>query len=210
MQKGTVINLGQFKTIIVFLKKNWTVLSLTLFFLIGLTLGSVLIKSNDSFFKIALNYSDNFLDVRYNESFMKIFFDSFVLSVAFNLAVIIFGTSVIGITIVPLIISFRGFYFGTLTGVIYSNMALNGIIINALVIIPSAVISVVFLIISGREAMRFSSMIINITLPNSQPKNLSPAFSSFIKKSLLTVLPIIFSSLLEAWLSQKTMTFFDL
>ena len=209
MRKGTVINLGQFNDAIAFLRKNWCILLLTFAFIIGLVFGSAVMKHNPTVLKWVESYTNNYLDLRTNGSFWQIFFSSFMLSFCFLLINSVLGTSVIGVSAVPLIIGFRGAVLGTLMSNVYTEYALKGIVINALVIVPSSVISVLFIIISAKEAMKLSATVIKITLPNSPPRNLSPAFSAFLKRSFVLLIPIILSSVVDAWASSKAMTFFD-
>ena len=106
MRKGTVINLGQFKDAIAFLRKNWCILLLTFAFIIGLVFGSFLTKHNATVLKWAENYTRNYLELRVNAGFGKIFLNSFMLSFGFLLVNSVLGTSVIGVSTVPIIIGF--------------------------------------------------------------------------------------------------------
>ena len=98
---------------------------------------------------------------------------------------------------------------GSLMTNVYGVYALKGIVKNALAIVPTSVISVLFMIISAREAMRLSACVIKITLPNSPPRNLSPAFSAFLKRTCVLLIPIILSAVIDAWGSAKAISFFD-
>lgn len=209
MRKGTVINLGQFNSALAFLRKNWCVLLLALAFVIGLVFGSVIMKNNPTVLKWAESYTNSYLDLRNNGSFWQIFMSSFMVSFSFLLINSVLGTSVIGVSTVPLIIGLRGAVLGSLMGTVYLKLSLKGVIINALAIVPTSVVSVLVLIISAREAIRLSATVIKITLPNSPPRNLSPAFSCFLKRTAVLLIPIILSSLIDAWASAKAMSFFD-
>ena len=208
MQKGTVINLGQFNNAIAFLRKNWCILLLTFAFIIGLVFGSVIIKHNPTVLKWAESYTDNYLSLRNNGSFWQIFFSSFMLSFCFLLINSVMGTSVIGVTAIPIIIGFRGAVLGVLMSNVYVKYALKGIVINALAIVPTSVISVLFIIISAKEAIRLSVAVIKITLPNSPPRNLSPVLSYFLKRTAVLLIPIILSAVVDAWSSDKAMSIF--
>ncbi len=207
MQRGTVINLGQFKNSINFFRKNWCILLLTLMFILGLIAGSVIFKRNDTVAEWTVSYAENFLNLRENGSFWAIFFNSFMVSFGYYLINSVLGTSIIGVTTVPFVISVRGGTLGCLMSAIFAKHSLKGIVINALAVVPSSAISVLFMLISAKEAMRFSSTVIKITMPNSQPRNLSPAFTCFLRKNSILIIPIVLSALLEAWLSAKTMSF---
>ena len=208
MRKGTVINLGQFNNALAFLRKNWCILLLTFAFIIGLVFGSVIIKYNPTVLKWADSYTANYLSLRNNGSFWQIFLSSFMFSFCFLLINSVLGTSVVGVTAIPMIIGLRGAVLGALISNVYVKYALKGIVINALAIVPTSVISVLFIIISAKEAIRLSAAVIRITLPNSPPRNLSPVFSYFLKRTAVLLIPIILSAVVDAWGSAKAMTIF--
>lgn len=210
MQKGTVINLSNFKNIFSFFKSNWCLLILTFSLLFGLIFGIFTFNEDNSFSKTLLGFTESFISNRFSENYIKIFTSSFFLSFAFILGIFIFGTSVTGVTLVPILVAFRGILLGTLIGNIYFEYSLTGIAFNALIIIPPAVITIIFMLISARDAMRFSLLVIGITLPETATKNLSIKFKSYCQRFILLILPIIFAALLDAWLSTKLISFLNL
>lgn len=210
MNKGTVLNLKHVGVVFTFLKRNWCILLLCVLFLGGISCGTLIKDESSILSNFSSFYFKAFLNSRITGKFLNIFFDSFLLSFLFLILNFLFGTSVVGPVTIPIITFLRGELFGILAGGIYAQYELEGITFNAIILIPSTIISVISLLIAARDSMYFSLEIIDITLPQSKPKNLSFIFSKFCKKFLLLIIPILFSSLLEAWLSVKLISVFKL
>lgn len=210
MHKGTVVNLGQFNNLFAFLKNNWCLITLTISFLFGVTFGIFTVQNGNQLSEFFIRLAESFITLRTEREFLSIFLNSLYTNISFLILILIFGTSVTGITLAPILISARGCLFGAIAGVFYSEYSLKGIALNALVLIPPTIIAVIFLIVSAREAMKLSLTVIAITLPESKPKNLSFHFGAFCKRSLILIIPIIFSALLDGWLSIKLISFLDI
>ncbi len=210
MHKGTVVNLGQYKNIIVFLKNNWCLLTLTISFLIGVTFGIFSTQKNDVLLKFFENFAENFISLRLSKKLFDIFLNSLLINFSFLLLIYVFGTSVTGVTFAPILITIRGYLFGALAGIFYADYSLKGIALSTLILIPPTIVSVIFLIISAREAMNYSLAVIGLTLPTAKPKNLSCHFSMFTKRNLLLIIPLIIAALLDGWLSIKLFAFINI
>lgn len=209
MQKGTVLNLKHLNSIFLFLKNNWCLITLTIMFLIGLSIGTLVSKDNSKTLDFLKLITDSFLMLRINGNFLTIFLSSVLITLIFLVLVFIFGTSVTGITFIPLIMCIRGILFGSLSTIICSDFSLKGIAFNAIVLIPPTVISVIFLIIAAGEAIRYSLLVTKITLPDTMPKNLAIPFRNYCRKFLILILPTLISALLDAWLSIKLISYFN-
>ena len=209
MQKGTVLNLKHLNTSILFFKKNWCMLTLTLFFILGLLFGSFLFSENKDFLEFTQAISKSYLKVRFEQEFLSVLKSSILINLIFLLLIFILGSSVTGVTFVPLIFSINGIYFGSIAAYIFSQYALKGIAFNAIVLIPPTVITVIFLLLGGRQSMYFSLSLTKITLPQTAPKNLSYAFKSYCIYYIFLIIPIIISALLDAWLSKRLLPYFN-
>lgn len=210
MQKGGVVNLKHLNKVFVFLRLNSYNIVLTVVCLSGITVGILGTEWNDKFFETFKNYTERFLELRTQKIFLPIFSDCLLLNFGFLLLIFIFGTSVTGITLAPILIFIRSLFFGAVAGIIYSEYSLKGIALNALILIPPTLIAVIFLILSAREAMKFSLLLIRQTLPETKPQNLSVFFNRYSTKNILLLMPIIISSVLDGWLSIKLFSFFEL
>ena len=210
MQKGGVVNLKHLSKMFVFLRLNSYIIALTSACISGISLGILGTKFSGNFLEIFKNYTESFLSLRTENEFLPIFSNSLMLNFCFLLLIFIFGTSVTGITLAPILIFIRSLFFGAVAGIVYSEYSLKGIALNALILIPPTLIAVVVLIASAREAMRFSLVLIKQTLPQTKPQSLSYSFGRYCIKNLLLLIPVIFSSILDGWLSIKLFSFFDL
>lgn len=210
MQKGRVVNLGRLKSVIDFLKTNWCLLTLSISFVLGLLFGTLYSGGNTNFAKLCAKITDSFIELRSSAEFFEIFKDSFLMNSAFLISIFIFGISITGVTLVPIIMFFKGLHFGSLASIIYSDFALKGIAFNALILIPPSVVFVIFLIISSKSAMRLSLSLIAVTLPNNTPKSFSFLFNKYWKQHIILIIPIIIAALMDAWLSVNLISHFDL
>ena len=209
MHKGTVLNLKKFNSGINFVRKNWCVLILTVAFIIGIFIGTYGITKYDILIRFTEKLTENFIIIRCTDKFFSIFLNAFITNFIFLLLIFVFGTSVTGITLVPIIVGIKGFSLGSIISVVYSQYALKGIAFNALIIIPPSVVTIIFIILFAKNAINLSLQIINITLPDSKPKNLSFGFKQYFNSFLLVLIPIIFTSILDAWLSVNFISYLD-
>ncbi len=209
MQKGKVLNLSRFSSATKYLKNNWCHITLSLLFLIGLIIG-IATLNNQNFLKTVSNLTDDYISLRSSESLLKVFLSALTTEIVFVFLIFSFSSSIIGVTVIPLTVATRGFIFGAIAGVLYSAYSFKGVAFNVLILAPPTIISVIFLIIFAGESLRFSLTVIDTTLPESKPKNLSLYFKRYCKHTLLYLIPIIFASLLNAWLSTKFINIFNL
>ncbi len=210
MQKGRVLNLSNLNGVITYLRNNWCYLTLSGMFILGIVAGVFSIHGSDSLYRFFEMATDSFIKLRISGSFLSVFLSSAKFNALCMLLFFIFGTSVTGITLVPVLLGLRGVVFGGLVSVIYSQLSFKGIAFNALILIPPTVISAIFLIISAKEALQMSLQVIHITIPQSAFKNLSGFFSRYCKRFVILLIPLIFSALLDAWVSTKFINIFGL
>ncbi len=210
MNRGTVVNLSQLKKVIDFLKANWCLLLITLLFLFGISFGVFYTNNNTSLASVLKAFSDSFINIHLNGSFRDVFLNSLFVNSVFYLLCFVFGTSVTGVTLVPIFVGVKGMLLGKLISDLYSEYSLKGIVFNALVIIPPSLISVVFLFASARLSVMFSMRVIGVFLSDTTQKNLNLQFNNYWKKQLLFFLPIIFSCILDAWISGKVINMLNL
>ena len=203
MQRGTVVNLKHFKIGFDFLRQNWKLILLTLCFIVGIILATFSTNKSGYIFKQLKLASQNFIELRLSKDFLKIFLKSFLIDFVFLLAIFVLGSSINGITLVPVIIGIKGYLLGNLIGYIYSAYELKGIAFCALIVIPPSIITVICLFNFSKFAMCFSLRVISVTMPNTLNKNLNLQFKQFVKLLFINLLPIIFSALCDGWLSMK-------
>lgn len=180
----------------------------TLLFITSLMTGCLLVKKNptDVFFT---GITSLFVGVRENGTFFTVFGFSLLVSFVFVLAVYLSGTSFVGLAFIPLLIFFRGMIYGITSGELYILYGFNGVAYNLLIVIPSAVISVMCLICAAEKSVRFSYCIGRfVLLPGERPAN--PEFRLFIKYLLYFLIICIIAAFCEALLSVAFLKYFEL
>ncbi len=207
MQRGTVVNLKHFKIGFDFLRQNWKLILLTLCFVVGIILATFSANKSSYIFKQLKLASQNFIELRLSKDFLKIFLKSFLVEFSFLLAIFVLGSSVNGITLVPVVIGIKGYLLGFLISYIYSVYELKGIAFCALIVIPPSIITVICLFVFSKFAICFSLRVINATMPNNSNKNLNLQFKQFAKQLFLYLIPIIFSAICDGWLSIKLVSY---
>lgn len=210
MKRGTVLNLKFYNKVFEFVKINNLLLCLTLFFIGGFVFGIFIFDKYTSLNDWADKFVLNFISNRTDEKFFKIVFTSFFSSMLFMLYSFIGGTSIVGVISIPLIIGVKGCLLGAVSAVLYSEYFLKGIAFQAIILMPSTIIFTIALILSAREAMRFSLIVSKLTLPTSMPKNLSFDFKNYCIKNILLSLLVLLSSVIDAVISTNFLVKFSL
>lgn len=208
MQRGRVLNLSRLK-FTAYLKENKILIISLAVFLIGLILGITFLKKYDVINDFTKKYILEYIEIRNNDGFLKIFLNSFFTYILVLLVFLIFGTSILGVVTVPIILGFCGMFFGNITSFLYSEYALKGIAFNAVIFIPSTIIFAVLLLFACRESVNFSLKISNITITNSVSYNLSNQFKKFLIMFLLFTGICIISALVDAVISSSFIKFFQ-
>lgn len=210
MHKGTVLSLKRLNVVLIFLKNNWRLLLLSFCFILGVSISTFFCRENNKIFSIAKELLQSYLLVRTEGSFLTVFTNSFLFNAAFLVTIFTMGTSVIGVSLVPIITLVRGAVVGFLVSLIYSQYALNGIAFNALILLPPTVISATALIFAARESISFSLQVIQLTFPDKMPKSLCFAFQYYCRRYLLYLFFTLISAALDGWLSISLVTYFNL
>ena len=210
MQKGTVVNLKHFKHIIDFIKQNWRILLLAVFFASGIMFATMSVGKDGYLIERLSRLSENYIALRQNKDLFHIILKSFINNSVFIAVIFILGSSVNGVTLVPLAVGIKGYLLGFLIAYIYANYDLKGIALTALIIIPPAIIYMIFIFIFSKFAMGFSLRIVSVTLPNSNGKNLNLHFKQYVKRLFITLIPIILAAVFDGWLSIKLISHFKL
>lgn len=208
MRRSTVLNLRRFK-LLETVGKNRLLLSLCLMFFIGVIIGTVSRGSNERLEGLSESLLRQFLADRQGLSFGAVLLGSVSASLLYMLAVYIAGASMLGIVLIPLIVAWRGFCYGLLIALLYSEYALRGVAFNAIVLIPPAVIFLIGLLLAARESMSFSLVIARLTLPRSNPANLFADFRIFCSRYALLLIFTVLSAVADALVSHFFLRFFD-
>ncbi|MDU7337202.1 MAG: stage II sporulation protein M [Clostridium sp.] len=85
----------------------------------------------------------------------------------------LFGMSLWGVFVLPFIPLFRGFGFGLASGYLYAAYGFQGVLFNAVVVLPGAFLSMVAILLAAKEGMLFSKSTLIQALKHEQSKALS-------------------------------------
>lgn len=210
MKKGKVLNLRGCNKIFEFVRVNNLLIILTVCFIIGLCFGVLTLKKYDFLKSYAEGYISDFMLSRTGTGFFKITLDSFLSSMLFIFLSFSCGASLLGVVLVPLCVSVRGFLYGCVTALLYAEYSLKGIAFNAVLLLPPAIIFIIALILASLESVRFSLLLARITLPATVPTNLSYNFKNYCGRYLLFCILVLVSAVADALLSVNFLTRFSL
>lgn len=202
MQVGKVINLKSFNKVLVFLKENNILIILIAFFVFGFCFGIFSIEKFPDFESYFSDYLDSYIELRSKSDFLKIAFNSFLVSFTYLIFSFISGCSVLGAALLPFAIFISGLSNGAMMSALYAEYALKGVAINAVMILPPTVIFVAALILSAKESFAFSFALAKLTLPRTSPANLFYAFKIYCSRYLGFVLLLVFSALVDGFISR--------
>lgn len=203
MKKGRVFNLKFIGNVTFFTAKNKTLICSSVFLIIGLILGVVGFKKFDLIFDFLKKYIEDFILTRNNAKFFDIFIDSFLESFGFIFLLFYFGTSMFGVVFIPFLIVLRGYLYGATAAFLYWEYSINGVALNAILILPAAIFFIIAFLLSSCEAFKFSFTLANQTFSLSEYKNLSLYFKNYCYKHLLFIILLVISAVTDAVISMN-------
>ena len=205
MKKTKVIHLGGSK-LITAIRKNLIVVFFVLLFTVGF-LSACLIYRTGTLTDFSKSVSDIFITSMFNSSFLKIFSISFLTSFVFLFAIELFGTSLTGCAFIPLIILLRGLLYGFALCDLYSVGKMNALIINIIVILPSAVISVLCMFSASVKSINLSYFLGKLFIGDGQALSYVD-LKRYLLSFMIYVIVTLFSALIEAFMSTAFGNFF--
>ena len=208
MQRGRVLNLSRLKLTGFLLENKILIISLFLFIL-GIIFGTSAVFDYSKINDFTKTFVTDFIQLRNNAVFFKIFLSSFLRSVMTLLIFLIFGTSIFGVVTVPLTLTVCGVFYGSIVSYIYSEFALKGIAFNAVIFLPSSIIFIIVLLLACREAVNFSLKISSLTVSKSVSYNISNQFKRFLIMLLIFVGFSLVSALVDATVSSAFIKYFN-
>lgn len=210
MKKGKVLSFKGCNRLVGFIIENNLLIILSLFFIAGLCFGVFTFDKYDFLKEFSGGYIEDFINSRTDYSFLHITFSSFFDSLLFVLVVFAFGASLLGIVFVPLAVCFKGYIFGCIAALLYSEYALKGVAFHAVIILPASIVFLIAFILCALESVRFSLILAKLTFPTCVPQNLSYVFKNYCSRYLLYCLIILFSALIDALISTNFLNRFSL
>lgn len=178
-------------------------------FIIGLVLGSLFVGNFDyakEYFSSSLEHRT---DIRIEGNITNIFFDSFKGVIPLYLFVFLFGTSVVGCAMSPLILLWYGFSYGSISGILYSSYDLEGIMCNAIIFIPSVLFCAFGLSLLVRDAVSFSYLLSGICIKANKPINIYSNFKSYCLRGIISFIFAVVSIVFDVVMSSLFIKYFN-
>ena len=198
VQPISVQNGEQEKSPVKLIPKNRRVFYALLFcFVLGMMYGSVLLKSDDSGVLSGLEtIQETFIADKSSQSVLQTFLDS-ALSGSLFLGITFFcGFHALGQPFTFFLLFLRGLGIGSSIGYIYLQYGIQGIGYSFLTILPGAVVSTLALILSGRESVRLSNLLLSCFQKGNSKNKIT--WKIYLLKHLILLGFILFSAFLDS------------
>ena len=175
---------------------------------VGILVGSL------SFGRISVisDFCDNrileIISIRQPENFAVHLQQSSLLLTSSYIVLFLFGASVFGCVSTPIIIFTFGLYYGIISGGMYVNFKLDGIMYCALLIIPYMLIAAFGMLLLAEKAFAFSYLLAGTCIKNNKPVNIYSSFKKYCTKGLFTFIAIPISIIIDLSMSALFIGFF--
>ena len=208
LKKGRVVNLKFLNYATFFVVKNKILIISTVFLIFGLIFGILSFKKFDLLFNFIESYVEHYFSIRNSSKITEIFINSFFESFGLIFLIFYFGTSMFGIIFIPFLITLKGYLYGATAAFLYWKYSINGIALNAVLILPTAIFFIIALLLSSCEAFEFSFTLAYQTFSFGEYKNLSLYFKNYCYKHILFIVLLIISAITDALISVNFSTNF--
>ncbi len=156
-------------------------------FIIGVMLGCLLIGNSDFLKNAFFDKLSVYISVRKSNIILDVVVNSFKNIFPYYFLIFLVGTSVIGCALAPVILLYYGFSYGCLSGILYSTFALEGIMLNALVFVPTVLFCAFGLGILLKDAVSFSYLLSGICIKANKPVNIYVQFKNYCTHGIITL-----------------------
>lgn len=208
MRRSKVLNFKKINGVLNFISKNRVIIFLCVVFILGLVFG--IVSKHTSMMNYFKLYIQEFITLRSSASFIKIALNSFFESLTFVFILYALGTSVFGMITSPIMVFLKGYFFGGLLSLLYSQFSLKGIAFNAVLILPSAIFLVLAILLAGENSIRFSCLLARLTITENESQYVSSTFKQYSLKYLYYLGFVLASALIDALISKNFLTKFQL
>jgi len=142
------------------LHNNRILVFLSVLLLCGMVFGAIFARSagSASLEKLDFLFFSNY-KARIAQPWASVFMASLASSFVFILCCFLCGLSMWGMFCIPAVPFFRGFGLGLTSGYLYAAYGFQGILFNALIIIPGAFVCILSILFAAREGIQFSKKI---------------------------------------------------
>lgn len=208
MKKGIIVNLKHFR-VLDYVTLNKIFIILCLLFISGIVIGCHVFINTDWLYNFVKTYFAKFIDLHTDCTFLKKLFFSFIRYLSVLIVYFLSGTSMLGVVLIPFIMTWQGIAIGSISSFIYKAHGINGIAFNAIVLIPPCVVFVICCFFAAKLSIDFSLTIAKLTLPRSKPASLYICFKDYTIKYLIFVGVSLVCSVLEIVLNLCFLKFFN-
>lgn len=181
----------------------------SMIFVIGVFLGCFSVGRFEQILNDVTEEFSAFVELRRAAGFFQILKNSFMMVVPYYVMIFLCGTSVIGCVISPVVLAVKGFSYGCFAGYLYFTYRLDGIMFNALILIPSVLVAVIGLLVLTREAFSFAYLLSGICIKSNKPVNIYTNFKLYCVKSLIYIIFAIVAVLFDIGMSALFISFFE-
>lgn len=183
-------------------------IALSLFFVIGVLMGVVFVGKNDAVLDFASRQIESFVFGKSGLSFFRKIGASLLAFLPQYLILFAFGVSVVGVAASPLVVVYNGFLYGCMSGYLYSAYELEGIMLSALVLLPSFLACTFGLLLLAREALSFSYLLAGICIKANKPVNLYTDFRRYCLNGSLSLIAAALAVALDVGMNSLFAGFF--
>lgn len=181
----------------------------TAVFVVGIVLGCILVGRLESLLNSSSENASSFFELRKTYNILSVLNSALAYSVPYYIIVFLCGTSIIGCVITPIALLLKGFSFGALSGYMYFTFQLEGIMFNALLLIPSTIVCAFGLILLAKESFSFSYLLSGICVKSNKPINIYSNFKAYCLRSLIFSLFALLAVLVDLGMSALFARFFN-
>lgn len=201
LQFGKVISFKNFKHHLTSIRKDLILIIFALLFIVGFFIGIFSYKKYDTIVSVFKDVVDNFIRLRSEGTTFKIVLYSFLNKFTYLTLMFFFGTSVLGLAVLPFVSIYCGVYYGGLFAGFYSIYSLKGISYSMVFVLPCAVIFSAVLMKSSNESVLFSLKTSRLTFTNSVTYSLYYEFKNYCNRYIIFTIILIFISLIDSLIS---------
>ncbi len=171
-------------------RKLWQTWVPPLFLLFGIISGSFFEQINRLNGQAYLSYFINQVLENYTNSPISIVSFTFLSSFILHFIILVFSFSCLGTPILISIPFLKGFYFGCVSGYLYTTLGVNGILINLLILLLPQFIESILICVLSTHAMYISCALYNNLLlkKSDTPIRTQEYFKVFLFTSILLII----------------------
>ena len=177
-----------------------TLYLLILFYAIGISAGALFVRGCDpAVLSFASDISGDFF-AAHNSGFAGAFIYSFLNFLKYLAAAFLTGLFIPGAIVAPAVMIIRGAEIGLISGLLYQNNALSGMLHNLVFMFPTSVASVMIIALAFRESIGFSGSLFMFAV-RGKAVSLDSGFRLYCFRYLIILGLLLLCSLFDAGVS---------